>query len=166
MFMTKESIAERVQHELIRLTRHPKAKVIIDKVIRGEYETLKSQPLSNVVKEEQFTNISESLVHLIMTNLQLNEKMDTPISKLTPKLVDQIQVGVANAITDLIIKQASNHLSTIMTKINLRQMVENQINTFDLDYIERLIIEIANKELKLIMSLGFILGGIIDFSKV
>lgn len=92
--------------------------------------------------------------------------MDTPISKLTPKLVDQIQVGVANAITDLIIKQASNHLSTIMTKINLRQMVENQINTFDLDYIERLIIEIANKELKLIMSLGFILGGIIDFSKV
>ena len=88
--------------------------------------------------------------------------MDTPISKLTPKLVDQIQVGVANAITDLIIKQASNHLSTIMTKINLRQMVENQINTFDLDYIE-LIIEIANKELKLIMSLGFILGGIIGF---
>ena len=163
MFMTKESIAERVQHELIRLTRHPKAKVIIDKVIRGEYETLKSQPLSNVVKEEQFTNISESLVHLIMTNLQLNEKMDTPISRLTPKLVDQIQVGVANAITDLIIKQASNHLSTIMTKINLRQMVENQINTFDLDYIERLIIEIANKELKLIMSLGFILGGIIGF---
>lgn len=42
-------------------------------------------------------------------------------------------------------------------------MVENQINTFDLDYIERLIIEIANKELKLIMSLGFILGGIIGF---
>ena len=52
-----------------------------------------------------------------------------------------------------------------MTKINLRQMVENQINTFDLDYIERLIIEIANKELKLIMSLGFILGGIIGFSR-
>ena len=84
--------------------------------------------------------------------------MDTPISKLTPKLVDQIQVGVANTITDLIIKQASNHLSTIMTKINLRQMVENQINTFDLDYIERLIIEIANKELKLIMSFRFHFG--------
>ena len=74
MFMTKESIAERVQHELIRLTRHPKAKVIIDKVIRDEYETLKSQPLSHVVKEEQFTNISESLVHLVITNIQLNEK--------------------------------------------------------------------------------------------
>ena len=65
--------------------------------------------------KKQFTNISESLVHLIITNIQLNEKW-IPISKLTPKLVDQIQVGVANTITDLIIKQASNHLSTIMTK--------------------------------------------------
>ena len=50
--------------------------------------------------------------------------------------------------------------------MDLRGLIEEQINTFDLDYIEKLIIEIANKELKLIMSLGFILGGIIDFSKV
>ncbi|MDT4050567.1 DUF445 family protein, partial [Staphylococcus arlettae] len=33
--------------------------------------------------------------------------------------------------------------------------------SFELDYIEKLIIDIANKELKLIMSLGFLLGGII-----
>ena len=39
-------------------------------------------------------------------------------------------------------------------------MVEKTINTFDLAYIEKLIIDI-NKELKLIMFLGFLLGGII-----
>lgn len=50
-----------------------------------------------------------------------------------------------------------------LKKVDLRGLIEEQINTFDLDYIEKLIIEIANKELKLIMSLGFILGGIIGF---
>ena len=47
---------------------------------------------------------------------------------------------------------------------NPDQMVENKsyIGFID-DSIEKLIIEIANKELKLIMSLGFILGGIIGF---
>ena len=60
-------------------------------------------------------------------------------------------------------EQLSIHLSTIMKKVDLRGLIEEQINTFDLDYIEKLIIEIANKELKLIMSLGFILGGIIGF---
>ena len=64
--------------------------------------------------------------------------------------------------TDLIIKGTSKHLTNIMKKINLRQLIEEQINTFDLKYIENLIIEIA-KELKLIMTLGFILGGIIGF---
>ncbi|MBU5864709.1 DUF445 family protein, partial [Vibrio cholerae O1] len=64
---------------------------------------------------------------------------------------------------NLIIEQLSIHLSTIMKKVDLRGLIEEQINTFDLDYIEKLIIEIANKELKLIMSLGFILGGIIGF---
>ncbi|MBM6009719.1 DUF445 domain-containing protein [Staphylococcus epidermidis] len=100
MFMTKESIADRIQHELIRLTQHPQSQKIITKVLNDEYETIKG---------------------------------------------------------------TSKHLTNIMKKINLRQLVEEQINTFDLKYIENLIIDIANKELKLIMTLGFILGGIIGF---
>lgn len=163
MFMTKESIADRIQHELIRLTRHPKAKSIIDKVIHNEYETLKKQPLGQVVKEEQFSKISDSTSQLITNYLNLNQKVDTPLNRLAPNFIDYLENEVVNKITDLIINQASTHLSTIMEKINLRKLVEDQINTFDLDYIERLIIEIANKELKLIMSLGFILGGIIGF---
>ena len=39
MFMTKESIADRIQHELIHLTNHPKAKRIVNQVIDNEYET-------------------------------------------------------------------------------------------------------------------------------
>lgn len=41
MFMTRESIADRIQQELIRLTRHPKAKSIIEQVIKNEVETFK-----------------------------------------------------------------------------------------------------------------------------
>ena len=67
--------------------------------------------------------------------------------------------------TDFIIKGTSKHLTNIMKKINLRQLVEEQINTFDLKYIENLIIDIANKELKLIMTLGFILEVSLDFFK-
>ncbi|PNZ70904.1 DUF445 family protein [Staphylococcus croceilyticus] len=163
MFMTKESIADRIQHELIRLTSHPKAKGIIDQVIHNEYETLKNQSLGQVVKEEQFSKISESTTQWLTSYLNLNDKVNTPFSELAPQFINYLEAEVANKITNLIVDQASKHVSTIMEKINLRKLVEDQINTFDLDYIERLIIEIANKELKLIMSLGFILGGIIGF---
>ena len=64
MFMTKESIAERIQHELIRLTQHPKARTIINQVIRNEYETLKNKTLIELIDKEQFENISSQQVNL------------------------------------------------------------------------------------------------------
>ena len=140
MFMTKESIADRIQHELIRLTQHPQSQKIITKVLNDEYETFKDKNLDEIIKEQQFKNYSQ----LVLNELFLED--DT-----------------SKRMTDFIIKGTSKHLTNIMKKINLRQLVEEQINTFDLKYIENLIIDIANKELKLIMTLGFILGGIIGF---
>ena len=93
--------------------------------------------------------------------IDLNEKIDKPLNQLSPRLMQYLETTLSDKVTQLIISQASKHLSTIMQKINLRKLVEDQINTFDLDYIEKLIIEIANKELKLITLLGFILGGMI-----
>ena len=161
MFMTKESIADRIQHELIRLTNHPKAKRIVNQVIDNEYETLKRQPLKKIIDEAQFSKLSDSVTLLITSYLNLNEKIDKPLNQLSPRLMQYLETTLSDKVTQLIISQASKHLSTIMQKINLRKLVEDQINTFDLDYIEKLIIEIANKELKLITLLGFILGGII-----
>ena len=161
MFMTKESIADRIQHELIRLTNHPKAKRIVNRVIDNEYETLKRQPLKKIIDEAQFSKLSDSVTLLITSYLNLNEKIDKPLNQLSPRLMQYLETTLSDKVTQLIISQASKHLSTIMQKINLRKLVEDQINTFDLDYIEKLIIEIANKELKLITLLGFILGGII-----
>ena len=161
MFMTKESIAERIQHELIRLTQHPKARTIINQVIRNEYETLKNKTLIELIDKEQFENISKSTSELVLSYMNLNDKVRMPISELAPQLIHYLENEAATKITSVIVHNISQHLTKIMQKINLRQLIEDQINTFELDYIENLIIEIANKELKLIMSLGFILGGII-----
>lgn len=163
MFMTKESIAERIQHELIRLTQHPKARAIINKVIRNEYETVKNKNLEELVSEAQFESISKSTTNLIISYIDINGKARLPINELAPQFIQFLENEATAKITQVIVHNISQHLTKIMKKINLRQLVEDQINTFDLDYIEKLIIEIANKELKLIMSLGFLLGGIIGF---
>ena len=97
----------------------------------------------------------------MMTQFNLQDKIRKPINELAPQFIHYLENELSSKLTDIIINQVSNNLTTIMHKINLRQLVEDQINTFDLDYIEKIIIDIANKELKLIMSLGFILGGII-----
>ncbi|RIO96441.1 DUF445 family protein [Staphylococcus gallinarum] len=161
MFMTKESIAERIQQELIRLTQHPKAKSIATQVIDSEYQTMKTKHLSELVTATQFDSFKQSASDLAVSYLAIDDKAQQPLHQLMPNFISFLENKVAKKLTDVIIENASEHLSPIMKKINLRQLVEEQINTFDLDYIEKLIIDIANKELKLIMFLGFLLGGII-----
>ncbi|CDR65056.1 TPA: DUF445 domain-containing protein [Staphylococcus argenteus] len=161
MFMTKESIADRIQQELIRLTSHPKARGIVTSVISNEYETFKNKPLNELINTSQFEDIAKNISTYLAT--YINNQSNKPIVALVPNFIDYLENQLSAKLTDLVILKLSKHLSTIMTKVDLRGLIEEQINTFELDYIEKLIIEIANKELKLIMSLGFILGGIIGF---
>lgn len=161
MFMTKESIADRIQHELIRLTNHPKAKVIANQIIENEYTTFKSKQLSEVLNEQQFQSFKTSVTDLAIGYMDINNTATKPLNTLMPNFIQFLEKKVSQKLTNVIIENASKHISPIMKKVNLRQMVEQQINTFDLAYIEKLIIDIANKELKLIMLLGFLLGGII-----
>lgn len=161
MFMTKESIADRIQQELIRLTSHPKARTIVTSLITNEYQTFKDKPLNELLDASQFNEIVENLSVYVTT--YASKQANKPVVTLMPQFVDYLEGQLSSKLANLIIEKLSIHLSTIMKKVDLRGLIEEQINTFDLDYIEKLIIEIANKELKLIMSLGFILGGIIGF---
>lgn len=161
MFMTKESIADRIQHELIRLTKHPKAKAIAKQVIDNEYETMKAKNLNELVSESQYNSFKTSVTELAIGYLDVDKVSKQSFNTLMPSFIHFLESKVSQKLTDVIIENISKHISPIMKKINLRQMIEEQINTFDLAYIEKLIIDIANKELKLIMLLGFLLGGII-----
>ena len=143
------------------MTHHPRAQEIAEQIIQNEYATLKSKSLGEIISTEQFSTIRSSVTPLIMNYLNLDRYTHQPLNELMPQFITFLEDKVSVHVTDLLINNISKQLSSIMKEIDLRGMIEAQINTFDLDYIERLIIEIANKELKLIMLLGFILGGII-----
>lgn len=58
------------------------------------------------------------------------------------------------------------YLTRILKLINISDIVEQQINEFDLKFTEDLIIDIAGKELNMITNLGAVLGGIIGFLSI
>lgn len=163
MFMTKEAIAERVQAELLRLSEHPKAKRILKTQIQEEYQRLKSMPIRDIVTKDQFNDKLEKFIEECISHLQIKQKMHTPLNRLVPDMFTYLKSEGAEKLTAFIISTLAKRLTSIFKKVDIAGLVEEQINRFDLDYIERLIFEIANKELKLIMLLGFILGGIIGF---
>ncbi|UXR87666.1 DUF445 domain-containing protein [Staphylococcus felis] len=161
MFMTQEAIAERIQIELLRLTEQPKAQHILKEQIQKEYNRLKRMPLCDIVDRNQFNDLKHQMISYSISQVNLSKRVHQPVSQVFPDLFNALDDKGVLKISQLVISLLANRLTSILKQVNIRGLVEEQINRFELDYIERLIFEIANKELKLIMLLGFVLGGIV-----
>ncbi|REH77922.1 DUF445 domain-containing protein [Staphylococcus felis] len=161
MFMTQEAIAERIQIELLRLTEQPKAQHILKEQIQKEYSRLKRMPLCDIVDRNQFNDLKHQMISYSISQVNLSKRVHQPVSQVFPDLFNALDDKGVRKISQLVISLLANRLTSILKQVNIRGLVEEQINRFELDYIERLIFEIANKELKLIMLLGFVLGGIV-----
>ncbi|REH90641.1 DUF445 domain-containing protein [Staphylococcus felis] len=161
MFMTQEAIAERIQIELLRLTEQPKAQHILKEQIQKEYNRLKRMPLCDIVDRNRFNDLKHQMISYSISQVNLSKRVHQPVSQVFPDLFNALDDKGVRKISQLVISLLANRLTSILKQVNIRGLVEEQINRFELDYIERLIFEIANKELKLIMLLGFVLGGIV-----
>ncbi|REH76853.1 DUF445 domain-containing protein [Staphylococcus felis] len=161
MFMTQEAIAERIQIELLRLTEQPKAQHILKEQIQKEYNRLKRMPLCDIVDRNQFNDLKHQMISYSISQVNLSKRVHQPVSQVFSDLFNALDDKGVRKISQLVISLLANRLTSILKQVNIRGLVEEQINRFELDYIERLIFEIANKELKLIMLLGFVLGGIV-----
>ena len=72
-------------------------------------------------------------------------------------LDELIETEVNNGLTDIIV----NIKDMIELRVNIAKIVEDNIMALDLRELERIILQVAKKELKHIEILGFILGGVI-----
>lgn len=57
--------------------------------------------------------------------------------------------------------EAESKLEDVLNRLNLEEVVREQVDSFPLEKLEELVIGIANKELQMITILGAVLGGAI-----
>ena len=100
----------------------------------------------------------DSMISQIVNNNQLSGE----ISKIIEKVFDKF---LQNSLNDICYNKQNleNSIMSILDNLynDISSIVEEQINAFEVDYAEEIIIGIANKELKAITWLGALLGGIL-----
>ncbi|MBO3062147.1 DUF445 domain-containing protein [Mammaliicoccus fleurettii] len=161
MFMTTEEIVDRVKKELKNVIKQEKIENMIDLQVQKQYEKWMSKPLEDVLTSERKDKakllIAEELTHSINVNHYLN----TPLYELVPNLFVYMEGEGTERFIEYMIRKVGDNISLILERMKLAELIKGQIDRFELSYLEKLVIEISNKELKLITLLGFVLGGII-----
>ena len=130
----------------------------IGEVVANELISIR-ELMDEAVTEEDLTQIRFFVKRKIKA--VIDEKLNIipfPFKGMIQGPLDElIGTEVNNGLTDIIV----NIKDMIELRVNIAKIVEDNIMALDLRELERIILQVAKKELKHIEILGFILGGVI-----
>ncbi|MDO0952308.1 DUF445 family protein [Mammaliicoccus sciuri] len=161
MFMTTEDIVYRVKKELRNVIKQEKIKNMIDLQVHNQYDKWMAKPLQEVLTDERKEKAKTLFATEITESINVNKYLNTPLDELVPNLFVYMEGRGTERFIDYMIGKVGDNISLILERMKLAELIKDQIDGFELSYLEKLVIEISNKELKLITLLGFVLGGII-----
>ncbi|MPQ42212.1 DUF445 family protein [Clostridium tarantellae] len=122
--------------------------------------------------EEKIKNILDDGLKKIFNSQYFSSFVEKSVEKFSDQLLQTStndicynREQIINKIDELVEKQYEKFISEnaeeIVNIIDIPKLVEEQINSFELSYGEKIILDIANSELKAITWLGALLGAIL-----
>lgn len=106
--------------------------------------------------------LSGEAVELVknMVHSETDKFLQKPVSSLFTQGDDKIN-KIADAVVELYRKVVTDKLPEILKTIDIKQVVHNRIINMDVLEMERMILDICDKELRAVVWLGAVLGSII-----
>lgn len=169
--IVKEKLSNHVSKKLLQVDL---GKKIIEIAMQELAKKLSPMIMSMIIKglniehlEEKINGIAQEKVpEYIGTFIdkEYSTLKEKPLGETITKLIE-LYPNYADKVWEIYQKIVEDKSKDIIKEFNISKIVEDKINEFDLEELERLINEIADKELKALIWLGGILGmlmGIIN----
>lgn len=155
------SVVTKIQRELSNFLKAPGTKSLLVNIISQEWDKVKQQPIMNYLEEVDFESILGNLQKYAKKELNIQEHLNKPISYYWPQGNDYAKYELLPKLVDRGFKEAESKLEDVLNRLNLDEVVREQVDSFPLEKLEELVLSIASKELKMITILGAVLGSLI-----
>ncbi|HWL26229.1 MAG TPA: DUF445 family protein [Ureibacillus sp.] len=160
-FGDSNAIVGKLQKELINMLRAPGTKNLIVNLFNQEWDKLKQQPIANYLQEVEFEPIIEKIQAYAKKELAIEERLDKSINYYWPQGNEYVKMELLPKFLEQGFKLAENKLEDVVNRLNLQEVVREQVDSFPLKQLEELVVSVTNRELKMITVLGAVLGGVI-----
>lgn len=137
---------------------------------KNEIISFLDKKIKNIDREKILDNFSEKLKEILNTK-EIYKEVSLLVDRLINELLDRDINDILNIfeensskiygfIKEIFDKFVKTELPEIIKLFNVSKIVEDEINNFDVEFTEKLILDIAQKELRAITRLGALLGAI------
>lgn len=155
------SLLGKVQREIIKLLKSPGTANLLTKMVNQEWEALKDRPVSEFIENVQIEPMIEKAQAYVKGQMVIEQHLEKPISYYWPQGSEWAKTLLVPRLVDSAFKKADEKLEDVLNRLNLQEVVREQVNSFPVERLEELVLGISKREFKMITYLGFLLGGII-----
>lgn len=161
MLLGNSSIVDKILPEMMKFLRNPGTNEILLSIIRAEFEKMLEWKWERILSEWLDKNTVEKGTEFIVHQFNTETFFQKTLSDLLNSYEEEILKQYIPRLVEKAAPFFSNRIQTIVEKLRIADIVREEVESFSLERIEKMVIEIANKELKAITYLGALLGGVI-----
>ncbi|MBC1363974.1 DUF445 domain-containing protein [Listeria welshimeri] len=161
MFINVESFSEKIQQEGAKLINQEDTKNLINQLLTTEWKNFEAKELQELIPTEKQAHLAEQLTSEIIQAFPHDKIFNQPVQVILCDYEVMIKSKIIPFAVERMLDFVATHSADIVERMDLAKLVETQIATFSLPEIEKLVVEISGRELKMITYLGGILGGFI-----
>jgi len=161
MLLGNSSIVDKILPEMMKFLRNPGTNEILLSIIRAEFEKMLEWKWERIFSEWLDKNTVEKGTEFIVRQFNTETFFQKTLSDLLNSYEEEILKQYIPRLVEKAAPFFSNRIQTIVEKLRIADIVREEVESFSLERIEKMVIEIANKELKAITYLGALLGGVI-----
>lgn len=161
MILGNTSLEDKIQPEIIKFLRSPGTKELIDTLLMNEWKKLSEWKWEDVLTHFSDKRALEKGKKFVIRQLDLASLFQRPVSDFLLPFEEKI---IHHVIPE-IVKKGGHYIASkipvVMEKLHIAEIVRQQVETFSLERLEEMVLEISRRELKMITLLGAVLGGAI-----
>ncbi|MFJ7952230.1 DUF445 domain-containing protein [Lysinibacillus sp. NPDC096418] len=155
------SLVGRVQRELVKFLQSPGTTTLLTKIFMQEWDKLKDRPVMDFLEDIQFEPILANLQRYVKEQLAVADRLNYPITHYWPEGSIWMKESIVPRVVDKAFIQAEDKLEDVLKRLNLQEVVREQVDSFPVSKLEELVLGISKREFKMITVLGAVLGGLI-----
>jgi len=160
-FIGTDGLADRIQPAVSDYLRSQEAKLWVKRILEEEWEKWLNKPVRYYEDKLGAEVTADMIASIVADALPVEEWLDRSVQDITEKyhsyIIDQFVPKLVHKSGDFL----SDRIPDIMGKLHLSDVVKQEVESFSVERLEQMVLDISRREFKLITYLGALLGGII-----
>ncbi|MFK2825874.1 DUF445 family protein [Bacillus sp. B190/17] len=161
MILGNTSLEDKIQPEIVKFLGNPGTKELLDTILMKEWEKVLDWKWEDVFKQFSDEKAVAEGKKFILRQLNLPSMFQRPVADFLQPFEEKIIQEVIPTLVERAGSLLAARIPAIMQKLRIGEIVREQVETFSLQRLEQIVLDIARRELKMITLLGGLLGGAI-----